>query len=156
MDQKFGSDGQFFSVLDSVGVNTTFPSNKMAGRLSLGWKRSNWNADLYANYTGSYVNWSGTANQGNSAWTVARAASATSAALWPTGGGQPIGANTTFDLHLGYDFKADGVLGGVKLFLDGSNILDKRPPFFNVSTGYDSFNANPIGRVLTAGVSKKW
>ena len=156
MDQKFGSDGVSFSVLNSVGVNTTFPSNEWAGRVSLGWKRNNWNADLYVNYIGSYVNWSGTASQGNAAWNITRAVSATGAALWPTGGGQPVASNTTLDMHLGYDFTSEGALKGVKLVLDGSNILDKQPPFFNTSVGFDTFNASPIGRVITAGISKKW
>ena len=30
------------------------------------------------------------------------------------------------------------------------------PPFVNATIGFDPFNANPIGRLLTVGVSKKW
>jgi iron complex outermembrane recepter protein len=156
MDQKFGADGGTFSVLNSVGVNTTFPSNKMTARANVGWKRNNWNADLYANYTGGYVNWSGTANQNNTAWNISRALSATGAQLWPTGGGQPIGASTIFDLHVGYDFKGEGTFKGMKVYVDGSNIFDKEPQFYNASAGYDGFNASPIGRTMTVGVSKKW
>ena len=32
--------GEEFSVLNTIGINTTFPSNKTAGRASLGWQRN--------------------------------------------------------------------------------------------------------------------
>ena len=61
MDQSFGSGGETFSVLNTIGINTTFPSNKMAGRASLGWAKNALAADLYLNYVGSYTNWNGSA-----------------------------------------------------------------------------------------------
>jgi iron complex outermembrane receptor protein len=156
MDQSFGSDGASFSVLNSIGVNTTFPSNKMAARLNLGWKRNSWNANVYVNYSGAFVNWGNTASQGNAAWNIVRAVSATGAALWPISGGQPIPALTTADLHVGYSFANSGPWANVKVNLDGSNIFNKEPPFVNTAQGYDGFNGNPIGRVFSLGVSKKW
>jgi iron complex outermembrane receptor protein len=36
MDQQFGTGGETFSVLNTIGINTTFPSNRTAGRLNLG------------------------------------------------------------------------------------------------------------------------
>jgi iron complex outermembrane receptor protein len=157
MDQQFGDDGVAFSVLNTIGINTTFPSNKMAARASLGWKRNSWSADTFINYSGSYLNWGSTASTGNAAWNVIRATNpVTGAALYPIGGGQPVSAQTTVDLHVGYDFAGEGSMKGVKVFLDGSNIFNKDPPFVNTAAGYDTFNANPIGRVMTVGVSKKW
>jgi iron complex outermembrane receptor protein len=156
MDQSFGSDGEKFSVLNSIGVNTTFPSNKMAARLSLGWKRSSWNTNLYVNYAGSFINWGNTASQGNAAWNITRAVSGTGAALWPVSGGQPISAQTTADLHVGYNFPDTGTLANVKLSLDGNNIFNKDPPFTNTAVGYDGFNGNPIGRTFSLGISRKW
>jgi iron complex outermembrane receptor protein len=150
MDQQFGSDGVAFSVLNTVGINTTFPSNKMSGNASIGWKRGGWNTSVDVNYTGSYLNWNNNASVG-SQWAVIR-----QNGLYPIGGGQPIGANTTVDFHAGYDFKGAGMTRDLTVTLDGSNIFDKEPPFFNASAGYDTFNASPIGRLLTLGVNKKW
>ena len=150
MDQKFGSDGVPFSILNTVGINTTFPSIKTAGNLDLGWKRGPWNTDLTVHYTGSYLNWGNTSGTGNAAWNVVRLNG-----LYPVGGGQPIPSYTTVDMHIGYQF-TEGNVKGLTVALEGSNILDKDPPFFNVAAGYDSFGANPIGRLLTLGVTKKW
>jgi len=44
----------------------------------------------------------------------------------------------------------------MQVYLDASNLLDEDPPFVNATIGFDPFNANPIGRLLTVGVSKKW
>ena len=157
MDQQFGSDGTSFSVLNTIGINTTFPSNKMAARANIGWKRNAWSADAFINYSGSYLNWGGTAGTGNAAWNVIRATNpVTGAALYPIGGGQPVGAQTTVDMHVGYAFQGEGFGKGIKVFLDGSNVFDREPPFVNTTSGYDGFNANPLGRQITAGLSKKW
>jgi hypothetical protein len=150
MDQSFGADGVEFSVLNTVGINTTFPSNKMAAGFDLGWKRGPWNVSGDVHYSGSYLNWSGTAGTGNANWNVVRLNG-----LYPVDGGQPVSAYTTVDLHVGYDFK-EGSAKGVTISFEGSNILDKKPPFYNASVGYDTFNASPIGRLLTVGVNKKW
>ena len=37
MDQQFGDGGEEFSVLNTIGINTTFPSNRTSGRVNLGW-----------------------------------------------------------------------------------------------------------------------
>jgi iron complex outermembrane receptor protein len=151
MDEYFGTDGAKFSVLNTTGINTTFPSHKMAARATLGWKRNSWNADVFVNYTGSYVSWSNNAAQGNASWAIIR-----QNGLYPIGGGQPVSAYTTVDLHLGYSFDRAGAWSNIKVFVDGSNVLDKAPPFYNTGVGYDTFTASPIGRLITVGVSKKW
>jgi iron complex outermembrane receptor protein len=146
MDQQVGTGGATFSVLNTSGFNTTFPSNEFAGRMDLGWKLGGLTTNVFVNYMGSYVNWNG-----NAPFPLVR-----SAAGVPIGGGQPIPSFTTVDLHVSYDFEGTGAFSGTQLFVDGSNVLDEEPPFYNVAAGYDTSSANPIGRVLTVGVSKKW
>jgi iron complex outermembrane receptor protein len=146
MDESFGTGGESFSVLNTIGINTTFPSNKMAGRASLGWNHNSLGADLFVNYIGSYVN-----RNGSAPFAVTR-----SAAFSPIGGGQTVDSYTTVDVHVAYNFANEGWLSGTTIFLDGNNILDEEPPFVNTALGYDPFNANPIGRVVTVGFNKKW
>lgn len=146
MDQSFGSGGESFSVLNTIGINTTFPSNRMAGRASVGWSRAGWGADVFVNYTGAYLNWNGSAP-----FPVTRNAS-----FSPVGGGQNVSAYTTVDLHLAYSFAGEGWLSGTQIYLDGTNVFDRDPPFVNTALGYDAFNASPIGRLVTVGVNKKW
>ena len=102
MDQQFGTGGETFSVLNTIGINTTFPSNKTAARASLGWQRNALSADLFVNYAGSYLNWNGSAP-----FPVIR-----NAAFSPVGGGQPVDSYTTVDLHVGYNFANEGALSG--------------------------------------------
>jgi hypothetical protein len=53
---------------------------------------------------------------------------------------------------------------GTRLILSIHNIMDKNPPFhdsgfgnFNTyTTGYDQYNASPIGRLVSIGLQKKW
>jgi iron complex outermembrane receptor protein len=151
MDQRFGSDGVEFSVLNSVGLNTTFPSNKMAGRANIGWAFEGWTASAFLNYSGAYTNWGNTAATGNPAWNIVR-----QNGLYPVGGGQPVDSFSTVDLQLGYKFTSEGWLSGTRLTLEAINVFDKDPPFFNAAVGYDTFNANPLGRIVTLGLSKKW
>jgi iron complex outermembrane receptor protein len=146
MDQQFGTGGEVFSVLNTIGINTTFPSNKMAGRANIGWRRNALSADVFVNYAGSYLNWNGSAP-----FPLIR-----NAAFSPIGGGQPIESYTTVDLHLGYNFANEGLLEGTSVFLDANNVTDEDPPFVNAPLGFDGFNANPIGRVVTVGIGKKW
>jgi iron complex outermembrane receptor protein len=146
MDESFGTGGDTFSVLNTIGINTTFPSNKMAGRASVGWTNHGFAADLFVNYVGSYLNWNGSAP-----FTVVRNAS-----FSPVGGGQAVDSYTTLDVHFAYSFANEGWLSGTQLYLDGSNVLDEDPPFVNTALGYDPFNASPIGRLVTVGFSKKF
>ena len=146
MDQQFGTGGETFSVLNTIGINTTFPSNKMAARASFGWQRNTLSTDLFVNYAGKYTNWNGSAP-----FPVVR-----NAAFSPVGGGQPVDSYTTIDLHVGYSFANEGFLSGVSLFMDATNITDEEPPFVNAPLGFDGFNANPIGRIVTVGLGKKW
>jgi iron complex outermembrane receptor protein len=146
MMQQFGSGGEWFNILNTSGFNTTFPSNKVAARLDLGYRIHGASLNVIGNYAGSYYNWNGAAP-----FPLKR-----DALFSPTGGGQGVKAYTTIDLHAAYDFGAAGALSGTEVDLTALNVFNKDPPFFNAAIGYDTFNANPIGRLVTLGVTKKW
>jgi iron complex outermembrane recepter protein len=146
MMQQFGSGGEWFNILNTSGFNTTFPSNKVAARLNLGYKEHGLAVNVIGNYTGSYYNWNGSAP-----FPLVR-----DALFSPIGGGQGVKAFTTVDLHAAYNFGATGVLSDTEVSLTATNVFNKGPPFFNAAIGYDVFNANPIGRLVVLGVSKKW
>jgi iron complex outermembrane recepter protein len=146
MMQQFGSGGEWFNILNTSGFNTTFPSNKIAARLNLGYKVYGASLNIIGNYSGSYYNWNGAAP-----FPLQR-----DALFSPIGGGQGVKAYTTIDMHAAYDFGTTGPLSGTQIELTALNVFNKDPPFFNAAIGYDVFNANPIGRLVTLGVTKKW
>ena len=127
-----GATGVPYSILNTTGASASFPSTSVQGRLRADWAQGPYSVDLFANYVGPYRNWSGVsispliANaQGN-----------------PSGGGDPVRGNLTFDLHLGYDFK-DGLLGDDHLNITVVNIANEDPPFYLGSTGYDNWVGKP-------------
>jgi iron complex outermembrane receptor protein len=151
--QNFGG-GESFSILNTSGYNTTFPSIRTQDRLSLGWTGRALTLDAFFNYTGSYRNWSNTSvtpvltdSLGN-----------------PIGGGDHVASNLTVDLHAAYNFEV-GALKNLQLYLDGKNVLNRAPPFYNGTTGgilspggttpgsygFNGFVSNPIGRLISAG-----
>ena len=149
-DQFFGVTGDKFSVLGTAGFNLTFPSLKYEGRYSFDWEYNGFDASVFVNHTGGYINW------GNPV--IARTSGATGL---PTGGGDQVKAFVTVDTHLSYTFKDIGPVGSVQLYVDASNLLNTPPPFYNTyglnnAAGYDGTNANPIGRVVTIGFKTKF
>jgi iron complex outermembrane receptor protein len=133
--------GPWFSVLNTTGFNETFPSIQTQGRFNAGWAYSGFSIDLFANYIGSYRNWSSSTvepltrdENGN-----------------PNGGGDKVSGSVLFDLNLAYTLQGDGFLGGSQVFVDVANLFDRDPPFYNRAQGYDQYGANPIGRVVTIG-----
>jgi iron complex outermembrane receptor protein len=136
-DTGLGADGVPYSILNTTGSSASFPSTATQTRANIGWASGPYSLDLFANYTGPYRNWSGTSvipitqnAQGN-----------------PNGGGDPVKANLTFDLHVGYEFKTDW-LGNDRIGLTVINIADTNPPFYLGATGYDNWVASPLGRVI--------
>ena len=139
-DQNF-SGGRTFSVLGTTGFNTTFPSIKAQGRAYVGWEKGPISADLFFNYVAAYRNWSGS--------TVSPVLVAGGA---PTGeGGDRVKSYRTFDAHISYALPANGLLRETEVYLDGSNIFENDPPFYNSSGGYDPYGASPLGRVISVG-----
>jgi iron complex outermembrane receptor protein len=148
-NQQVGVGSAVFSVLNTTGFNTTFPSVKLETRSGLSWssEATGFSANLFWNHTGSYYNWSGT-----TVTPITRDASGS-----PVGGGDKVRAQDTFDGHVAYDFKAPkGLARGVQIYVDALNIFNRAPPFYNVTAGYDIFTANPIGRVISIGARKRW
>ncbi len=148
-DQQVGSGSPVFSVLNTTGFNSTFPSERFDLRADVGMQVARFAAIAYLNYTGPYLDWSSTAIN-----PVVR-----NAAGVPAGGGDHIGSFTTVDAHLSYSPGA--FLKGTQVFLDVTNLFDRNPPFVNRNSstqgyGYDSFLASPIGRVFTVGVRGKF
>jgi len=92
------------------------------------WQQARFAATTFLNYAGAYRD---TASQPS----------------------RTVGAWTTWDLQLRYDFPA-----ATRLFLNVQNIFDRDPPFLNnhLGLGYDAENADLTGRVVSLGVVKKW
>jgi iron complex outermembrane receptor protein len=147
-EQQVGAGGAKFDVLGTTGFNTTFPSIKFESRVGFSWEGDiGLSANLFWNHTGSYRNWSGT-----TVTPIIR-----SAAGVPTGGGDKVKASDTFDAHLSYEFgDRDSFTNGLEVYADVSNLFDKDPVFYNNVGGYDTFSGNPIGRLISLGVRKRW
>jgi iron complex outermembrane receptor protein len=144
-NESYGPGGVPYSILNTTGANTSFSSVGTQSRANLGWAMDNLTADLFINYTGPYRNWSGTSvipltknAQGN-----------------PDGGGDPVKANVTFDMHAGYQFNG-GMLGDDTLSFTVINIANTAPPFYLGATGYDSWIASPLGREFELGLTAKF
>jgi len=142
-DENFGG-GETFSVMNTSGLNQTFPSVQATMRADFGWKGGAFGLDVFVNYTGSYRNWGGS--------TVTPLVN--NAAGVPIGGGDKVDSNTTVDLHLSYDFDSD-LFGADQVYLEATNIFDADPPFYNSATAYNSFVSSPIGRVISVGLRAK-
>ena len=139
-EQQIGT-GPKFSVLNTTGFNTTFPSVKLQGRANLGWEYAGFSIDAFLNHTGSYRNYA----LPTPANPIIRNAQGV-----PTGGGDKVKAYNTVDLHVGYTIPQT-FMKKAQLFVDATNLFDKDPPFYNSALGYDTFEASPIGRVVTVG-----
>lgn len=63
----------------------------------------------------------------------------------------------TLDLRLSYrTARGAGWWNNLECALNGSNVLDKDPPFVDQLWGYDYINAEPVGRVTSFYVQKNW
>lgn len=151
--QNFGG-GTDFSILNTSGYNTTFPSVKFKNRAQLGWELAGFSADLFWNHVGSYHNWIST--------TVVPIQ--TDAVGNPVGGGDVVKAGNTYDLHVQYEFRGANFLRGWQVYVDVQNLFDAKPPFYNGNTagilggawGYNGFVSNPLGRLTAIGVRAKF
>ncbi|HVI31445.1 TonB-dependent receptor domain-containing protein [Phenylobacterium sp.] len=153
-DQNFGG-GSSFSVLNTSGYNTTFPSIQFKNRASFGWDFGAFSADVFMNYTGSYRNWSNTSVAPVLVDSIGN----------PTGGGDKVKSQTIWDLHASYDFEDGyGIMENAQVYLDIQNVLDTDPSFYNGNTagilggawGFNGFASNPIGRLVSVGVRAKF
>jgi hypothetical protein len=138
--QSNGPDGVPFSVLNKSGAHGSI-ALQMRG--NLGWNYENYGAQLFMNYTGGYQNW----NSPDTAVIL-------NSALNPSGGGDRVSPNTTFDLNLTYDFK-DGYIGDDQFSVTFRNLFDTRPPYDSSAAGYNATIASPVGRLVTIGFTSK-
>lgn len=138
--QSNGPDGVPFSVLNKSGAHGSI-AFQMRG--NLGWNYENYGVQLFMNYTGGYQNWNSPDN-----------AVILNSALNPSGGGDRVSPNTTFDLYLTYDFK-DGYIGDDQFSVTFRNMFDTRPPYDSSLAGYNATIASPVGRLITIGFTTK-
>lgn len=118
---------------------TIFNPPSFKGRGSVTWRRAGWGLTAAVNYVGSELD---DANQ---------------AAF-------PVGSWSTVDIQVSYAFgtSASWPIRGLKASLSVQNLLDRDPPFVAASAttfpglGYDSTNASPFGRFISAYISKSW
>jgi iron complex outermembrane receptor protein len=147
--QHLAGGQEFYSILNTTGVNSTFGAVRTQARFNIGWEMGNFAVDVFDTYIGSYRNWSSTTVTP----LITRADSA------PIGGGDKVKSQNIFDLNIRYTF-TDGVFGdsldGSQLFFNIDNIFDEDPAFYNGSSGYDNYTGNPIGRVVTVGLRAKF
>jgi len=126
------AEGQPF--VDRLGYYST--PIKWRGRGSLGANWKGFSSTLFANYTGSYINDLAVDSLGNSV------------------ADQKVGANVTFDLTLGYDFKfsepAMGVLRNVRANVSVINLFDRDPQLaFTSQSAINAAYSSPFGRTVT-------
>ena len=141
-----------FEVINTVGLNTTFPNVGTQMRGHVGWALDAFTADIYVNYVGPYTNVS------SNATTLI----GSTGGIFNGTGGDPVDAWTTVDLHLGYTFDS-GFLGNDNVSLTVRNLLNSYPPFFNGTQGqnggptfgFDAYTSNPIGRIIEVGFTAK-
>jgi iron complex outermembrane recepter protein len=142
----FGLQGTYVFHFDQAVTNTS-PSVdilntygnplKLRFRATAGWRQygagdSGLGANLAVNFTNAYSNPGST--------------------LLPR-----IGSLTTLDLRLRYQTPDEaGFLSGVEFALNVVNVLNQSPPFADNEYGYDPVNFQPLGRVLSLSVRKKW
>jgi iron complex outermembrane receptor protein len=150
-DISFGYpvEGPVYSLLNTDGQTSQFPEIQHQSRSTIGWSNGPWALDLFMNFTGSYRNWA------TPAIPLTRDANGN-----PNGGGDPVKAYATFDLHASYDFE-DGILAGDQVYLNIKNFTDADPPFYNsrgqaAITGTDDLVTNLIGRLTTVGIRAKF
>ena len=64
---------------------------------------------------------------------------------------------TTVDLRLLYRTRqGSGWLSGMQFSLNAVNLLNQDPPFVDNQGGYDNYNDQPLGRVVSIDISKRW
>jgi iron complex outermembrane receptor protein len=147
-DQQLGAGGKTFSVYNTVGFNQTFPSIALTSRAALNWVYEGITAQVAANFTGSYKNWSSTSLVPITSDQFGNPSG---------GGGDKVGSSTLIDLHLGYEFNTGNpLLGDDEVYVNVKNLFDSDAPFYNSTNGYNNYNWNPIGRMISIGVRGKW
>lgn len=117
---------------------TTFEPPSYRARIGATWQRDGWDVATYLNYMAGEQNTFSNPVSRISSW-------------------------TTWDLSVGYAFHSDSfVLKGTTLRLSILNLTDADPPHIGAASslpaglGYDSTNANPLGRYVGLNLTRDW
>ena len=124
-------------VIDQLN-NLDYPL-KLRMRGQLGWNKAGFDASIVGNYQNGY---------NNTLFTPA----------------QRIKSYTTVDLRFTYDLERTGIPGteGVRIGLDATNVFDRQPPFVDIAPtnngggGFDPQASNPIGRLVSFSIAKRF
>jgi iron complex outermembrane receptor protein len=118
-------------------LNYIYNPLEFKARANVGWNKGGLGGGLFINYLNSYDN-----NLVNPL--------------------ESVDSMTTVDLHLSYAFQGSGFTEGLRIGLDAVNLFDADPPFVNIAQspngggGFDPTLNNPIGRVVSVSLAKKW
>jgi outer membrane receptor protein involved in Fe transport len=131
--QKLTSDSTPFETVD-----TTFNPPDWRIRGGATWSHQGWSSSLFVNHTDSY-------SDNRSA---------------PADG---VRSHTTVDARIAYDFGAaghGGALDGLVLSVSAQNLFNASPPRLRAlapyDVGYDSTNADPLKRLVSIELTKRW
>ena len=119
-------------------LNNIFNPLRFRARVNASWAKGPVGAWVFVNYQNAYTNTVPTVHQ-------------------------TVSNNTTFDARLAYTLKGDAWFDkGVTLSVDAINLFNKAPPYVNIAQGanggggFDPTASNPVGRILSVGLDKKW
>jgi iron complex outermembrane receptor protein len=128
LERKTAAASPWIDVLDTFGNPVD-----LRVRGSLSWRQDGWSANLFANYTDSYLNTAVTPN--------VKAKS-----------------QTTYDATASYAFGDEAGWGkGVRISANVLNLFDKDPPIvLNGTSSWDSQNASALGRFVSFEITKAW
>lgn len=135
LEKSVVAGGPLFDALDTYGFQVS-----ERGRFGVGYERGGLNANLWANYVGSYLN--------NATITVG------GTKLPDT----EIPAWSTLDASLAYDFDGSGgTMEGLRISVGVQNLTDREPPLvLSGTTAVDLGNHNPFGRVWSFEISRRF
>jgi iron complex outermembrane receptor protein len=135
-DQQGGGYGGTIVSNLNKNANTTFSSLAFTGRASFGWHLDPVTTNIFVNYTTPYYQPTTTT---------------------PFTGYYKVPSNITVDLNVAYDLPASNpYLAGTQVYVAANNVFNESPPPYNVAAGYDTSDANPLGRLVMIGLRKKW
>lgn len=113
-------------------VNTVGNPVDLTIRGNASFSRGRFNGSLFVNYTDSYADTVSSFPRSVEAW-------------------------TTVDLNMSYRLEAgEGWWNNTTIAINTRNLFDEDPPFVNQNFGYDSANADPVGRFISVSASKSW
>jgi iron complex outermembrane recepter protein len=134
-DVQFTPGGPTFDELNHIG----YPL-RLRLRGNVGWQWGPLTTFAFINFANSYTNDQTTPSQS-------------------------VGAYTTLDLDINYDLGSSWdnlVTHGLDLTLHINNLFDKDPPYVNIPVGanggggFDAQVGNPIGRLISLGIAKRF